>query len=507
MRMRLDRLLARKPMDVLLAQAAEEGSHTLKRCLGPFQLTTLGIGCIIGAGIFVLTGHAANAHAGPGIVLSFVIAGLVSTFAALCYAELASMIPVSGSAYTYAYATLGELFAWIIAWDLIVEYLFAASTVSVGWSGYFTGLMHDLGIVIPAAWSQAPYTTAETGLGLVPTGAIINLPAVFIIGLTSFVLALGVSESAWFNTAMVVVKVGVVLLVILFGFAFVDVSNWTPLIPAEVANPVTGASQYGIAGVVTAAGVIFFAYIGFESVSTAAQEAVNPQRNMPIGILGALGICTVLYILMCLVITGVVPYTDPGLAEPRPIYTVVEAMGPSFTWLKFVVTVGATIGLGSTILVLLYGQSRIFYAMARDGLLPPLFGSVDPRRRTPVVGTALTAIVGGLMGGLFPIGLLGELVSVGTLLAFAMICAGMMYLRIRHPEVPRAFRTPVWWLTAPLGVASCIYLIASLPVATFWRLLIWMGIGLFIYATYAYWHSRYHETALVAPQSRGGTPG
>jgi APA family basic amino acid/polyamine antiporter len=247
-------------------------------------------------------------------------------------------------------------------------------------------------------------------------------------------------------------------------------------------------------------GVIFFAYIGFESVSTAAQEAINPQRNMPIGILGALGICTVLYILMCLVITGVVPYTDPGLAEPRPIYTVVEAMGPSFTWLKFVVTIGATIGLGSTILVLLYGQSRIFYAMARDGLLPPAFGSVNPQRRTPVVGTALTAIVGGLMAGLFPIGLLGELVSVGTLLAFAMICAGVMYLRIKRPDLPRSFKTPVWWLTAPLGIASCAYLISSLPVATFWRLLIWMGLGMVIYVSYSYWHSRFHETvALESP--------
>jgi APA family basic amino acid/polyamine antiporter len=488
--MNREQFLYRKPIPVLLAQAAEEGSHTLKRCLGPFQLTTLGIGCIIGAGIFVLTGHAAHEHAGPGIVLSFVLAGLVSAFAALCYAELASMIPVSGSAYTYAYATLGQLFAWIIAWDLIVEYLFTASTVSVGWSGYFTGLMHDLGVHIPKAWSEAPYKPLDTGFGLQRTGAIINLPAAFIIAFTSFILSRGVTESAWFNTAMVMVKVGVVLLVIVFGFAFVDASNWIPFIPPATVNPETGAAQYGYAGVVTAAGVIFFAYIGFESVSTAAQEAVNPQRTMPIGILAALAICTVLYILMCLVITGVVKYTDPGLAEARPIYTVVEAMGPSFTWLKFVVTIGATIGLGSTILVLLYGQSRIFYSMARDGLLPSAFGSVDPERRTPVVGTAITAVVGGLMGGLFPIGLLGELVSVGTLLAFAMICAGVMYLRIRHPDLPRSFRTPVWWLTAPLGIGSCVYLIASLPVATFWRLAVWMAIGLVIYFTYAHRHAR-----------------
>ena len=501
----LKQLAARKSV-AAIAREIESGPR-LNRVLGAATLTSIGLGSMIGSGIFVLTGTVAANHTGPAVTLAFLIAAFGCGLAAICYAELASMIPVSGSAYTYAYATLGELFAWIIAWDLIVEYLFTASTVAVGWSGYFSGLMHDLGIHISAAWSQAPYTTAADGLGLVPTGAIINLPAVFIIGLTSFVLALGVSESAWFNTAMVVVKVGVILLVIMFGFAFVDVSNWTPFIPETTVNPVTGASHYGIPGVITAAGVIFFAYIGFESVSTAAQETINPQRNMPIGILAALGICTVLYILMCLVITGVVPYTDPGLAEPRPIYTVVDAMGPSFTWLKFVVTIGATIGLGSTILVLLYGQSRIFYAMARDGLLPPAFGSVDPRRRTPVAGTALTAIVGGLMAGLFPIGLLGELVSVGTLLAFAMICAGTMYLRIRHPELPRAFKTPVLWLTAPLGIASCAYLIASLPVATFWRLLIWMGLGLVIYATYAYWHSRYHEAAVVAPQGRSPTPG
>ena len=487
--MKLDKLLYRKPIEVLLAQAAETGSHSLKRVLGPFQLTTFGVGCIIGAGIFVLTGHAAHEHAGPGIVLSFVIAGIVSAFAALCYAELASMIPVSGSAYTYAYATLGQLFAWIIAWDLIVEYLFTAATVSVGWSGYFTGLMHDLGVHIPDAWSQAPYKADESGYGLIRTGAIINLPAAGIIALTSYVLTRGVVESARFNLAMVLVKVGVVLLVIVFGFAFVNASNWVPFIPAPVVNPETGVTHFGIPGVITAAGVIFFAYIGFESVSTAAQEAINPQRTMPIGILGALAICTVLYILMCLVITGVVKYDDPGLAEARPIYTVVDAMGPAYTWLKFVVTIGATIGLGSTILVLLYGQSRIFYSMARDGLLPSAFGSVDPQRRTPVVGTAITAIVGGLMGGLFPIGLLGELVSVGTLLAFALICAGVMFLRIRRPDLPRAFKTPLWWLTAPLGVISCIYLIANLPTATFWRLFVWMALGLVVYVVYAYHHA------------------
>jgi APA family basic amino acid/polyamine antiporter len=506
MKFELDKLLSKKPIDVLLAQAAEEGPHTLKRSLGPLNLTTLGIGSIIGAGIFVLTGHAAHEHAGPAIVLSFVIAGIVSAFAALCYAELASMIPVSGSAYTYTYATLGEFFAWIIAWDLIVEYLFAASTVSVGWSSYFTGFLNDIGVHIPAMWSQAPFKSVGESFSLVSTGAIINLPAVFIIGLTSFVLVLGVNESAWFNTAMVAVKVGVVVLVIAFGLAHVDTSLWTPFIPARLTDAASGVSRYGVDGVFTAAGVIFFAYIGFESVSTAAQEAKNPQRNMPIGILSALSICTVLYILMCLVITGIVPYSDPGLGEPKPIYSVVAAMGPSFTWLKYVVSIGATVGLGSTILVLLYGQSRIFYSMARDGLLPPIFGSVNPKRRTPFVGTALTAVVAGLMGGFFPIGILGELVSVGTLLAFAVICAGVLFLRIRRPDLPRPFKTPLWWLTAPLGIISCLYLVASLPAATFWRLFIWMAIGLVVYGTYAYWHSRYHEKTVGAAAKPAPSP-
>ncbi len=491
------KLFTKKPIDVLLSQCWEEGEHTLKRGLGAMNLTTLGIGSVIGAGIFVLTGHAAHDLAGPGIVLSFIIAGVVCAFAALCYAELASMIPVSGSAYTYAYATLGELFAWVIAWDLIIEYLFAASTVSVGWSSYFVGLMSDLGWQIPAIWSQAPLTV-ENGHHLVATGAILNLPATFIIGFTAFILILGITESATFNNVVVAIKVGVIVLVIVFGLAHVNPANWTPFIPSPEIDSVTGASKFGLSGIITAAGVIFFAYIGFEVISTAAQETRDPQRNMPIGILAALGICTVLYILMCLVITGVVPYTHPGLAEPRPIYTVVEAMGAKFIWLKFVVTIGATIGLASTILGLLYAQSRVFYSMSRDGLLPPMFSAVHTKRRTPWVGTIVTATFAGLMGGLFPIGLLGELVSVGTLLAFAMICAGVLFLRIRHPELKRPFKTPIVWVTAPLGILSSLYLIASLPAATFVRLLVWMAIGLAVYFGYAYHHSRFREKQAAA---------
>jgi APA family basic amino acid/polyamine antiporter len=491
------KLFTRKPIAVILAEGVDESEYTLKRGLGPIGLTSLGIGSIIGAGIFVLTGQAAATHAGPAIVLSFVLAGIVCALAALCYAELASMIPVAGSAYTYTYATLGEFVAWLIAWDLIIEYLFAASTVSVGWSGYFVGLMEQIGVLIPEALSKAPYTV-DKGFHLVATGAILNVPAVAIIMLMALVLIAGITESANVNNVIVAIKVGVVLLVIVVGFFYVNPGNWVPLIPAQVTDPVTGASRYGLPGIFTAAGVIFFAYIGFETVSTAGQEAKNPQRNMPIGILAALTICTILYILMSLVITGLAPYTE--LDTARPVYAAVDHVGPQLAWLKPVVTVGATIGLGSTILTLLYGQSRIFYAMSRDGLLPPMFSKVNPNRRTPWLGTLMTAAFAALIGGLFPIGLLGELVSMGTLLAFALICAGVMYLRITEPNLKRTFRTPFIWFTAPAGVISCLYLVSSLPPATWMRLLVWMAVGLVVYFGYAYGHSRFHERNLAAAE-------
>ncbi|MDP3659801.1 amino acid permease [Phenylobacterium sp.] len=491
------KLFAKKPIAVLLAQAAEDGEHTLKRGLGAVSLTMLGIGSIIGAGIFVLSGREAAVHAGPAIVLSFVVAGIVCALAALCYAELASTIPVAGSAYTYAYATLGEFFAWIIAWDLIIEYLLAGSTVAVGWSGYFVGLLKDAGVVIPMVWSQAPFTVNDAH-ELVATGAILNVPAVAVVAFTSLILILGVTESATFNNVVVAIKVGVVLLVIVFGFMYVTPANWSPLIPAQITHPETGQSAYGVSGIFTAAAVIFFAYIGFETVSTAGQEAKNPQLNLPIGILASLAICTVLYILMSLVITGLAPYQMLNVAAP--VYVAVDHVGPQLAWLKPVVTIGATIGLASTILALLYGQSRIFYAMSRDGLLPKIFSTVHPKRRTPWVGTALTGMLAGLVAGLFPIGILGELVSAGTLAAFAVICAGVVFLRIRHPELPRRFKTPLWFITAPAGVVACLYLISQLPSATFVRLAVWMAIGLVVYFGYAYWHSRYHERQIAAAE-------
>jgi APA family basic amino acid/polyamine antiporter len=489
-------LFTKKPLAVLIAQANEEGRHSLKRGLGAFNLTTLGIGSVIGAGIFVLTGQAAAQHAGPAIVISYVLGGFVCALAALCYAELSAMIPVSGSAYTYAYATLGEFVAWLIAWDLIVEYLFASSTVSVGWSGYFVGMLKDMfGVHIPAALSDAPFKAGE-GFHLIRTGAILNVPAVLVLLLTAGILIAGITESALFNNVVVAIKVSVVVLVIAFGFAHVHPANWHPFIPPIETDPITHHTKYGLPGIFTAAGVIFFAYIGFETISTAGQEAINPQKNMPIGIIASLVICTTLYLLMCLVVTGMLPFRQ--LDVPAPIYTAVDAIGPSLAWLKPVVTIGATIGLFSTMLSLLYGQSRIFYAMGRDGLLPPAFAWVHSKRRTPWFGTLITAAVAALMGGLFPIGLLGELVSVGTLLAFALICAGVVYLRIKEPDMVRPFKTPFWKVTAPLGVVACLYLVFSLPMATFARLFIWMAIGLVVYFGYALKHSKYREGAIAA---------
>ncbi len=475
-------LFRKKSIEKLLLQAEEGGETTLRRGLGAFQLTMLGVGAIIGAGIFVITGQAAAQHAGPAIALAFVVAGVVCALSALCYAELASMIPVAGSAYTYAYATLGQLVAWTIAWDLMAEYLFAAAAVSVGWSGYFVGLLAGLGVHLPPELTQAPFA-AGTGHMLVATGALINLPAVAIVALIAGVLVIGVTESARINAAIVILKIAVVGLVIVFGLLHADPANWSPFIPAVETDPVSGATRFGFHGVLAAAAVIFFAYLGFDSVSTAAQEARDPQRTLPISILASLGVCTVLYILTCFAVTGMAPFRL--LDVPAPIYAAVDHVGPQLAWLKPLVTLAATVGLASTLLALLYGQSRIFYAMARDGLLPAVFGRVHPKSRTPVVGTVITAVIAAVFGGLFPIGVLGELVSVGTLLAFALICGGVVYLRLRRPDLPRVFRTPMWWLTAPLGIAANLYLMAQLPGATFARLLVWMAIGFVVYFTYA----------------------
>ena len=475
-------------------QAEVLTDKSLKRALGPVNLTALGIGAVIGAGIFVLTGQAAAKYAGPAIVFSFVLAGLACAFAGLCYAEFSAMIPISGSAYTYGYATLGEFVAWIIGWDLILEYLFAASAVAVSWSGYVVSFLKELGIVIPSAFTSAPYdhhVSADAGWnmwrlfteGWVSTGAVLNVPAMLIVGFITFLLVLGIKESANFNNVIVAVKLTVLLTFIAVGVAYINRNNWHPFIP-----PSLGPGKFGWDGVVRGAGVIFFAYIGFDAVSTAAQEAKNPQRDMPIGMLVSLCICTVLYIVVSLVLTGVVNYTQ--LNDPAPIAVAINALGPKLAWLRVLVKIGAIAGLSSVILVMLLGQPRIFYTMSKDGLLPPVFSAVHPKFRTPWIAQILTGAIAMLIAGLFPIGLLGELVSIGTLLAFAIVCAGVFVLRFTDPEIHRPFRTPAFWLVAPLGILSCGYLMYKLPPDTWARLIVWMAIGFVIYFTYGCRHSK-----------------
>ncbi len=473
---------AKKSLSNLLAESAEN-SNGLKRTLGRWNLVALGIGGIIGAGIFVLTGQAAASYAGPAVVLSFVVAGIACTFAGLCYAEFASMIPIAGSAYTYAYATMGEFLAWVIGWDLILEYLFAASTVSVGWSGYTSSFLHDIGIHLPSYFTNAPiaYDTATHEWST--TGAIVNLPAIFIIFMLTILLIVGIKESAKLNNIVVIIKLTVIFLFLAFGATYVITDNWTPFIPANTGN----FGQFGWSGIFRAAGVIFFAYIGFDAVSTAAQESKNPQKDMPWGILGSLVICTIIYIMVGLVMTGMVKYDL--LNDPAPVAIAVNTAGEGLAWLKPFIKIGAIAGLSSVILVMLLAQSRIFFTMSKDGLLPTLFSVLHSKFKTPYITSIIVGLVASAIAGAFPIGLLGELVSIGTLLAFVIVCGGVLVLRYRSPELERPFKTPFFPYVPILGVLSSFGVMLTLPGDTWLRLVVWMLLGIVIYFAYSNRHS------------------
>ncbi len=493
-------MFKRKPLHKIV-QEADDNVHGLRRALGAVNLVSLGIGVIVGAGIFVVTGTAAAKHAGPAIMLSFVLSGVACAFAGLCYAELASMIPISGSAYTYAYATMGEFVAWIIGWDLILEYLFGAATVAVGWSGYVVSFLRDLGIQLAPQWAAATGTQVTTASGATVT-AYANIPAMLVVAVLTALLIIGIRESAGFNNLIVVVKLSVIVLFIAFGFYFVKTANWHPFIP-----PNTGeVGHFGWTGILRGAGVIFFAYIGFDCVSTAAQEAKNPKRDMPIGILGSLGVCTVLYILVALVMTGMVSYTQ--LNVDAPVATAVDAAGSQLNWLKPLVKFGAIAGLTSVVLVLLLGQSRVFFSMSNDGLLPPVFSRVHPRFKTPYLTTLVTGLVAMAVAGAFPMDLLGELVSIGTLLAFVIVCVAVWVLRRRHPEFPRAFRTPWVPFVATMGAGLALLQMYFLPRDTWLRLVIWMAVGFVIFFAYSRRHSklRREQSHAPEPQSGGRTP-
>ncbi|MGQ3018164.1 amino acid permease [Phenylobacterium sp.] len=497
----------------------EAAKSELKRSLGPINLISLGVGAIIGAGIFVLTGQVASANAGPAIMLSFVVAGIACALAGLCYAELASTMPVSGSAYTYAYGTLGEVFAWIMGWLLVLEYGVAASTVAVGWSGYVVSILHDFGIVLPmisvagsevVQWGTPLIQAIPTDAGTVAfqlTGGL-NIIAAIGISLVTMLLVIGVSESANVNNVIVVVKVFVLVTFIAVGIAYINPANWQPFIPEPTGQP----GEFGVGGIFRGAAIIFFAYVGFEAVSTAAAEAKNPSKDVPIGILGALVLCTLIYMAVAAVMTGVVPYKELG--SPAPIAVAIDRMGlewanlpisnaegQQFNAISLLIKIGAITGLSSVMLVLVYAQTRVFYTMARDGLLPKVFAAIHPRFRTPWMGTILLGTLIATAASFLPISLLGDLVSLGTAIAFSIVCLSVIYLRVKHPELPRPFRVPGGIATAVAGICACMFLAWQnfkpmiqhamddnpLPLIL---LASYAAVGAVIYITYGFWHSK-----------------
>jgi APA family basic amino acid/polyamine antiporter len=481
-------LFVRKPLQNLLAEA-DESEKGLKRSLGATALVALGIGAIIGAGLFSITGGAAANNAGPAITLSFIVAALGCAFAGLCYAEFASMIPVAGSAYTYSYATMGEFIAWIIGWDLVLEYAVGAATVSISWSRYLVKFLDYFNIHLPPQMTMSPFDTATLADGTVVSG-FINLPAVFIIMVMSLVLLRGTKESAFVNSIIVALKVLVVLIFIALGWGYIDSANYQPYIPDNTGN----FGEFGFSGIVRAAAIVFFAYIGFDAVSTAAQEAKNPKRDMPIGILLSLFICTILYILFAHVMTGVAHYTDfKGQDGIAPVAVAIDHMGkagpdgtivPAYPWLNKAIILAILGGYASVILVMLMGQSRVFFSMSKDGLLPKVFSEVHSKFRTPAKSNLLFMLFVSLFAAFVPARVVGEMTSIGTLFAFILVCLGVIVMRKRMPDAPRSFKTPLVPLIPILGVVTCLFMMVFLPLDTWIRLIAWMMIGLDIYLVY-----------------------
>jgi APA family basic amino acid/polyamine antiporter len=497
------KLFATKPLTLLMAEAQETGEHCLRRSLGPVNLVTLGIGAIIGAGLFVRTAAAIADRAGPSVVLAFIVAGIGCAFAGLCYAEFASMIPVAGSAYTYSYATMGELVAWIIGWDLILEYAVGAATVAIAWSEYFNRVLEWFGLRIPYQWSHSPFETA-IGTGV---HGIMNIPAVFILLLLTLLLIRGTKESAFVNGIIVVLKVSIVLLVITIGWGFMNPANHTPLIPAATTYTTPQGIQHaygGILGILGAAGVVFFAYIGFDAVSTAAQEARNPGRDMPIGILGSLVICTVLYVLFSYVLSGVATVEDFRThgREASVAFAITKYM-PGYEWLSKSVTVAILAGFSSVILVMLLGQSRVFFSMSRDRLVPKVFSDVHPRFKTPYKSNMLFFVFTGIFAAFIPEDVVGEMTSIGTLFAFMLVCAGVWIMRARRPDLERTFRVPALPVVATLGIIVCGAMIYGLGWTNWARLIVWLFIGLVFYFAYGKSHSRIDAPPPCIPEGMG----
>src|SRR5215203_1085076 len=477
-------LFVKKPLAGLLAEAQDSSGHSLKKTLGAGGLVALGIGAIIGAGLFSITGGAAANQAGPAITISFVVAALGCAFAGLCYAEFASMIPVAGSAYTYSYATMGEFIAWIIGWDLVLEYAVGAATVSISWSRYLVKFLEGLDVHLPSYLVTGPWD-----------GGMINLPAVFIVVLMSLLLIKGTQESAFVNSIIVALKVAVVLIFIFLGWKYINNANYTPYIPDNTGK----FGEYGFSGIIRAAAIVFFAYIGFDAVSTAAQEAKNPKRDMPWGILGSLAICTVLYILFAHVMTGVTSYASfKGQDGIAPVAVAIEHMGkpdaaglihPDYPWLNRAIIVAILAGYSSVILVMLMGQSRVFYSMSKDGLLPKIFSDVHPKFRTPFKSNFMFMLFVSLFAAFVPARVVGEMTSIGTLFAFILVCIGVWVMRRKMPELPRAFKTPLVPLVPILGIFTCLFMMVFLPMDTWIRLLVWMLIGMDVYLAYGAKHS------------------